>query len=181
MLSLQDSMREHRNEVDGHFATAPFKKLLICVLIVSFLEIPFKLARAEENASTAVQKKSVFVATVLGILPVPGLSLYYAGKPKQALGNVLLTVVGAGMVFSGAYLISNDASDACVSCDDAFSLIFPGFGVWAVAMVWDTAGGISGVRKYNREAAQTSSSPTTFQPTIAFSSRNIFGGFNTHF
>ncbi len=86
------------------------KQKILGAALIGFVIFTCVQAFAEEDAP---KLKSVTTAWVLGLDPIPGDALFYAGKPVQGVFNVLIGVAGAVPFYLGAVIWAQGDSPGC--------------------------------------------------------------------
>jgi len=125
-------------------------RFLSTCLIGAALSKPAPL-HAQTAGDPIPEEKSIGAAVLLGLDPLPGDSLYYAGRKRQAAWNAGLGLLGAGLIAGGfASHDSGDDDDDFVD-EDAIVMVTAGLAAYAGSLVWDAIGGIHGTAAYNRE------------------------------
>ncbi len=147
----------------------------------------FKDARAQEAIS---ESKSVALGWVLGLDPIPGDALAYAGKSakgdvKLAIGGIGAAAVG-GLLYLADYYFCSEPAETFKSpytCSGnwlavtGISVVGIGAGMYLGSLIWDGIGGIRGVYKHNDQVQKSQASIwTSFQPTFAVTNEGLFAG-----
>lgn len=136
---------------------------------------------ASEDLAPPLKEKSKAVAVVLGLDVIPGDALFYAGKPGQAIGNIGLFLGGAAMIYVGGVFVVATALGSM--CDEGYEckqntsdrwmggvgagMLYGGVAALLGSVIWEIAGGISGVNAHNREVRQQRSAISNIQPIIS--------------
>ncbi|MFH1262619.1 MAG: hypothetical protein V1495_04130 [Pseudomonadota bacterium] len=128
--------------------------------------------------------KSEGVAWALALDPIPGDALFYAGKPIQGTINLLLGLPGGAAFFAGLAMMASmpdhcDDEGDCRGIPAAFVAL--GGLLYFPMLIWDAAGGISGVQEHNQQIRRQSSFFERFQPAIAVTNNGVFAGAKIHF
>ncbi len=127
------------------------KKNTIALMFLMFLILVPATLRAQES----LQLKSEQTAWILGLDPLSMDGLFYGGKPIQATINGLIGIPGglafwAGVAMMNATCTGGPGSD----CDDldivGGMFLVGGALLYIPALIWDCAGGVSGVIDHNR-------------------------------
>lgn len=155
---------------------------LITSAVVGLLAFSHLHAYAEDRTP---RPKSVGVAVALGLDPLPADALFYAGKTTQGTFNALLGAAGGFMFWYGLVdrLTHTDTGCVCsdLSCCDFNNLrsgllIAGGSILYFPSLLWDGIGGISGVKKHNKELQKENTSGRLVQPILALRSDGFFLG-----
>jgi TM2 domain-containing membrane protein YozV len=115
-------------------------------------------APAAKAEDARLKKKSVVVATLLALDPIPGDALFYAGKNRAGTINVIIGAMGGGVFWWGLIerLQMSDSERRDLAGLGIGLVIVGGALVYFPMLVWYAIGGISGTRSHNLriEAAQ---------------------------
>jgi len=149
------------------------------------------LATTASYAGTEAQKpKSMALAWVLALDPIPGDALFYAKRPVQ--GTVCALAGGIMGLFFFATLPSVLDDDSCnpndSSCVDTSFLgdfnkgatAFYG-ALYAATLLWDGMVGIHYVKEYNRKIKEKSTGVYRFQPILGMNSGRVTAGLQFQF
>jgi hypothetical protein len=119
--------------------------------------------------------KSVTLATLLGLDPIPGDALLYAGEYVQASVNF---VVGGASAVGLYYGLSGWACDnEQPGCGIKGFLVALGSSIPYLAMLaWDGIVGIDAVREHNERVGARASILQTVRPTLAVTQEGAFVG-----
>ena len=101
-------------------------------------------------------EKSVAIVTLLGVDPIGGDALLYAGKPGQAAGSFALSL---GSILAAGYGIGTAIAceeEACENDGVAEGFFCLGIAGYLSSLAWDLAGGIQGVHEHNERLRQAS-------------------------
>ena len=112
--------------------------MLFCILMFGF-------------TFASEKEKSVAMAALLGLDPIPGDALFYAGRPIQGAVNSALGLLGLGLIFVGSGLSGLDEDQGIFSNTEDARLEYAvlGFTLYLPVLIWDLAGGIAGTILYN--------------------------------
>ncbi len=133
-------------------------------------------ARAEKP-----QPKSKTAAVLLGLSPIPGAGLLYAGEPLQAAENLALTAGSVLSIYLGAVgIYTENGSEAKYPALGGI-LFVAGIAGIIGAMVWDTAGGYDAVKDHNEKISKKTSFLHSLQPTFAVTQNGFSGGAQINF
>ncbi|MFH1016915.1 MAG: hypothetical protein V1798_01885 [Pseudomonadota bacterium] len=147
---------------------------MIAGCLVALALIP-DLCRAGEEVP--LKEKSVAIATLLGLDPIPADALFYAGRPAQAMANLVVGLAGVGMI-AGALSVGRTTD---YNITTKLSVAAGGVGVYLITLIWDLAGGVSAVRADNEKAAQSALPHQHVRPTLAIGPNGGFGGVEVRF
>jgi hypothetical protein len=162
--------------------TTKLKKVL-CATIIGIVVSSHQNAYAEEANR---KLKSVGVAVALGLDPIPGDALIYAGKRGQAGGDMILGGVGAAALIASALIFNGSngyGRTGCLEfCVIAYPLLAAGGAIYLGSLLWDGIGGVAGVKSYNEAVQkQQSSIWRRVQPTVAVTNEGLVGGVQFRF
>jgi hypothetical protein len=152
-------------------------KLITAILLTSLI-LSMGTAFAKEKEKPT-ELKSTGVAVLLGLDPIPGDALFYAGKPIQGTINLLLGGGSAVMFFGGIseYYRCDKASFGC-----GYKKI--GIVLFAIpyvsTLIWDAVGGITGVMDHN-DRVRKQSFLETVHPILTVNNKGAFGGVQVTF
>jgi hypothetical protein len=125
--------------------------------------------------------KSEGVATVLGLDPIPGDALFYAGKPVQGTVNLVLGGIGGFFFWWGLIELTECDNHSDSLCGLAGIPMMAGaLGGYFPALIWDAIGGISGVKNHNKRVRQQSFLGN-IHPIVSVSDKGTFGGLQVAF
>jgi hypothetical protein len=128
--------------------------------------------------------KSETTALLLGLDPIPGDALFYAGKPIQGTINLVVGLPGAFSFFGGLALMAaaNSCTDDPADCR-GIGMMFTlgGALLYFPMLIWDAAGGISGVKEHNAQVLRHASILQRVEPTVAVTNDGAFGGVRIKF
>lgn len=122
--------------------------------------------------------KSETTALLLGLDPIPGDSLFYAGEYLQGSVNLVVgaaSMVGLGFGISGLFCDNQHGDDGCKI--QAFVLTLGSAFPYLAMLIWDAFGGVDGVEEYNERAIRHHASIwNRVQPSLAVTQEGAFGG-----
>jgi hypothetical protein len=153
------------------------QKWLIRVIVVGCI----LLASVPASAQQDPKPKSVGVAVLLGIDPIPGDALFYAGKTTQGTVNAFLGTLAIASIGYAIYdnkTCDKKGSEGWCGFGSALLAVFVGAPVYLSTVIWDAIGGIHGVNKHNAEIEQNKKTSflRTFQPALAVAPGGAFVG-----
>jgi len=152
------------------------KKGIIILAILSLVTV--SKGQAEEKLD--LKPKSIGTAVLLGLDPIPGDALFYAGKSGQGAINLVLGGLG-GFAFWGSIIsLSSCAPDDGLCGLNAIPMM-AGAALYFPMLAWDLIGGVSGVRSHNEKIAQKLSWLKTVQPTLSVSDKGAMAGIQIRF
>ena len=156
------------------------KQTVLGVALIGFILSANILVLAEDNAP---KLKSVGLAWTLGLDPLPGDALFYAGKPVQGTIDALLGIAGGVAIGYGVVLLGIRDEEPCHDgCMGPVANILGGItlggglAAFIPALLWDAVGGIGGVYDHNATIEKKTSFLKTFQPTFAVAPGGAFVG-----
>jgi hypothetical protein len=147
------------------------------------LGLMLSTAFAQEKADTDLKSESV--AWALGLDPIPGDALFYAGKPVQGTINMVVGLPTGFFFWFTLGMLAFDRSTTDDSPRDEPQIWWMMAGVSAAAylpmLLWDAVGGITGVREHNQAIQRRASLWQRVQPTVAVTNDGAFGGVRIKF
>ncbi len=147
-------------------------QIIATLIFMAILFIATLATASAQDKETDLKPKSMGIATLLALDPIPGDALFYANKPGQAMGSILLGIPGAFLLGSGIALTSRNSYGPSDDYSQLGSvLILVGVLFYAPSLIWDAAGGISGVREYNYAIQRKHSLLERVAPLVAVTDR----------
>jgi hypothetical protein len=139
------------------------KRAILAAILLIVLNIGMPHRALAEGA--APELKSMGLATALGLDPIPGDALFYAGKPVQGTVSLLLGGAGAGLFYYfGVWraITWRSGADSGLMAIGAL-LYFP-------TLVWDGLVGISEVKRHNDRVRKFMD---TYRPSVSMTPEGI--------
>jgi hypothetical protein len=156
------------------------KTKLIALALFASLIFPVGACWAGEK-ETDLKLKSEGVAWALGLDPIPGDALFYAGKPFQGIIDLFLGVPGALLLYRGSRILTRGDSPNCdkavLGCSSGWGKIAVILGVlfYTPSLLWDAIGGIGGVQEHN-DRVRKQALLGTLHPMLSVTDNGAFGG-----
>jgi hypothetical protein len=159
------------------------KRVVAALTTATLILAAAPLAKAEE---ASLKKKSMAVATFLGIDPIPGDALYYAQAKGQAVANIVVGGAGLALMIAGVAVAAStdddwDSDDANIS--RGFGIGLPGALLYFSAYFWDLFGGLAATHNHNQliESSRKRSLLHGIQPTFAVTDQGAMVGAQVQF
>ncbi|MFH1262621.1 MAG: hypothetical protein V1495_04140 [Pseudomonadota bacterium] len=151
-------------------------KLIALTLFASLVLVNGTSWAGEDNP----QLKSMGVATVLALDPIPADALFYAGKSGQGVANFLIGTLGGFLFWAGMYdnLTMSPAEKHDLSSIGTGVMISFGAILYFPALLWDALGGLAGTAAHNRRVQERThhSILERVRPTLAVTQNGAFAG-----
>jgi hypothetical protein len=158
------------------------KMIVILSLIAGILTLTGTAGAQEWDDGPRL--KSVGLARVLGLDPIPGDALLYSGHPGQAAASLLMAGAGAGLFLLGTRSNCSVDYEAKAGCGGLGAFGGMGLGVlmYLGSLIWDYVGGVDGTEEYNEMAiARPVSFLKNIQPTLAVTNNGAVAGVRIRF
>lgn len=154
------------------------KRIVIVTAVLGSLLVSHS-SQAHETA--AKQPKSLTSAILLGLDPIPGDSLLYAGRPVQGTVDLIVGGVGLGLLLWGVTDIDGGHGLSCYD-DCGIWYVLAGGLIYAPAYLWDLIGGPIAVARHNNEIAKQAKKPSvSWMPIAQVSDKGAFLGAHVRF
>jgi len=150
-------------------------RALLVALIVSAVSGSQALAETEKSEHTALW---------LGLDPIPGDALFYAGEPLLATLDLAIGVLGAGFLVAGIRGHIEDQDDDIAIFKPKVNvhklLIYSGGALYLSSLVFDGVAGVRRVQMHNQRVA-VRRGLSSLQPSIVPTSDGFVGGLSMRF
>ena len=137
---------------EAHLATRSPLATALTLMMVLLLG---SQAHSDEQLPGNHQRKSMALATVLALVPVPATALAYSGNTGQAIGSGVLGVVGLSLIGFGSAIASTGPSwgvgGRSSGGNSGNEFAIAGVATYIVSLAWDGIGGLYYTRKHNRD------------------------------